>query len=58
MLTSISVFASGCVTTKGGNYCDIARAVRPHKEDVLSEATKRGMLAELKKLERFCGVRP
>ena len=48
---------AGCATTSG-DYCDIARAVRPHKADVLSEATKRDMLAELKKLEKLCGVRP
>lgn len=56
MLSTVSLIA-GCATTSG-DYCDIARAVRPHASDVLSEQTKRDMLAELKKLEKLCGVRP
>lgn len=49
---------AGCATTSGGDYCDIARAVRPHKSDVLTDETKRALLTELRKLEKLCGVRP
>jgi hypothetical protein len=42
----------------GGNYCDVARAVRPSMEDVMTEETKRQILAENEKLAELCGVRP
>jgi hypothetical protein len=41
-----------------GNYCDIARAVRPSVEDKMTEGTKRQILAENSKLEKLCGVKP
>lgn len=56
LLMSTLVFASGCVTS--GNYCDVARAVRPSIEDQLTEGTKRQLLAENEKLADLCGIRP
>jgi hypothetical protein len=56
LLMSTLVFASGCVT--GGNYCDVARAVRPSVEDVLTADTARQILRENEKLARLCGARP
>lgn len=50
-------FASGCVTNKG-NYCDIAKAIRPSVLDNLTEDTKRQIVRENKKLEKLCKVRP
>lgn len=46
---------SGCVT--GGNYCQIARAIRPSVVDQMSEGTKRQILAENEKLAKLCGVK-
>lgn len=56
LLMSTLVFASGCVTS--GNYCDVARPVRPSAEDVLTADTARQILRENEKLEKLCGVRP
>lgn len=56
LLASTLVFASGCVTS--GNYCDVARPVRPSVEDVLTEGTARQILAENEKLAKLCGVQP
>lgn len=47
---------SGCVT--GGNYCDVARAIRPSLEDKMSEVTKRQILTENEKIQKLCGVKP
>ena len=46
---------SGCVT---GNYCDVARPVRPSVEDQMSEGTKRQILVENEKIAKLCGVKP
>jgi hypothetical protein len=48
---------SGCVTASG-NYCDVARAIRPSVVDSLSVETKRQILAENEKLAKLCGVKP
>jgi hypothetical protein len=48
---------AGCVTASG-NYCDVARAVRPSVQDVLTEDTARQILRENSKLEKLCGARP
>lgn len=56
LLASTLVFASGCVTS--GNYCDVARPVRPSVHDELTEGTARQILAENEKLADLCGVRP
>ena len=50
------VCLSGCVT--GGSYCEIAKPVRPSVEDVMTEGTKRQILAENEKLAELCGVKP
>lgn len=53
-LTMVSL--SGCATASG-NYCDIARAIRPSVVDTLTPETKRQILAENEKLAKLCGVR-
>lgn len=55
MLTIAS--ASGCVTNSG-EFCDIAQAIRPSVHDVLTDRTKRQILAHDEKLREFCGVAP
>lgn len=55
LLLSTLALVGGCVT---GNYCDVARPVRPSVEDRLTEGTARQILAENTKLETLCGVRP
>lgn len=52
----IVVLLSGCATS--GNYCDIARPVRPSFEDSLTPETKRQILIENEKLMNLCGVKP
>ena len=52
----IVVLLSGCATS--GNYCDIARPVRPSFEDSLTPETKRQILIENEKLMKLCGVKP
>ncbi|MDR7222772.1 hypothetical protein J2X13_003193 [Aminobacter aminovorans] len=56
LLASTLVFASGCVSS--GNYCDVARPVRPSVDDRLTEGTARKILAENEKVPKLCGVRP
>lgn len=56
-MTLTTVLASGCATT-GGNYCDVARAIRPSVEDKLTDETKRQLLRENEKLAKICGVKP
>jgi hypothetical protein len=56
-LLLISVSASGCVTASG-NYCDVARAIRPSVMDNMTAETKRQILAENEKMEKLCGVKP
>lgn len=58
LLISTAVTVSGCATTSGGSYCDIARAIRPSVEDVMTDETKRQIVAENEKLAALCGVRP
>lgn len=58
LLISTAVTVSGCATTSGGSYCDIARAIRPSVQDVMTEDTKRQIVAENEKLASLCGVRP
>ncbi|MDP9787486.1 hypothetical protein J2861_001474 [Agrobacterium tumefaciens] len=55
-LTLMALLASGCATS--GNYCDIARPVRPSFEDSLTPETKRQILIENEKLQKLCGVKP
>lgn len=52
----IVVLLSGCATS--GNYCDIARPVRPSFGDSLTPETKRQILTENEKLQKLCGVKP
>jgi hypothetical protein len=44
--------------TASGNFCDVARAVRPSVEDKMTEETKRQILRENEKLAKLCGVVP
>jgi hypothetical protein len=56
-LTLTLVSLSGCATASG-NFCDVARAVRPSVEDRMTEETKRQILRENEKLAKLCGVTP
>jgi len=56
MLSAASLTA-GCATV-GGDYCQVARAIRPSVEDQMTPETKRQILAENSKLAKLCGVRP
>lgn len=58
LLTLTVLSVSGCATTSGGSYCDIARAIRPSVEDVMTDDTKRQIVAENEKLAALCGVKP
>jgi len=44
--------------TTSGNYCDIAKAVRPSVVDQLTDETKRQIVRENEKLAALCGVKP
>lgn len=55
-LALMMLLASGCATS--GNYCDIARPVRPSIDDQMTPETKRQILAENEKLQKLCGVKP
>lgn len=55
-LALMTLLASGCAT--GGNYCDIARPVRPSVDDQMTPETKRQILTENEKLQKLCGVKP
>lgn len=52
-----TVLISGCATASG-NYCDVARAIRPSVVDSFTPETKRQILAENEKLAKLCGVKP
>lgn len=56
MLTLIGVFVGGCVTS--GNYCDVARPIRPSMDDAMTPETQRQILTENTKLHELCGVKP
>lgn len=56
VMMSIAVLTSGCVTR--AEYCDVAGLVRPSVNDVLTDGTKRALLAELEKQEKLCGAKP
>lgn len=58
LLILMSASLSGCATASQGSYCDIARAIRPSVEDIMTDETKRQIVAENEKLARLCGVRP
>jgi len=55
-LPLMSVFLVGCATS--GNYCEIARAIRPSVEDQLTPETKRQILVENEKVAKLCGIKP
>lgn len=55
LLAAVSM--SGCVTSSG-SFCDIAQAIRPSVHDVLTDGTKRQILAHDEKLRELCGVGP
>ncbi|GHC61713.1 hypothetical protein GCM10010136_02430 [Limoniibacter endophyticus] len=52
----MTLLVAGCATS--GDYCDIARPIRPSIEDRLTDGTKIVILAENQKLEKLCGVKP
>lgn len=58
LVTMLSVLAliSGCATS--GNYCDVARAIRPSVEDQMTPDTKRQILSENEKVAKLCGIKP
>ncbi|MDH6294694.1 hypothetical protein [Agrobacterium fabrum] len=55
-LALMTLLASGCATS--GNYCDVARPVRPSVDDQMTPETKRQILTENEKLQKLCGVKP
>ncbi len=55
-LALMTLLASGCATS--GNYCDIARPVRPSVDDQMTPQSKRQILTENEKLQKLCGVKP
>lgn len=55
---ALSAFLSGCVTSGGAEYCDVARPIRPSISDTLTEETARQILAENEKLAAICGISP
>ena len=57
MTALMLVSLAGCATASG-NYCDVARAIRPSVEDGLTADTARQILTENEKLAKLCGVRP
>lgn len=57
MMLSAASLTAGCATV-GGDYCQVARAIRPSVEDQMTPETKRQILAENSKLAKLCGVRP
>lgn len=52
----IGVFLSGCVSS--GNYCEVARPIRPSSEDQMTAETKTQIVTENEKLQALCGVKP
>ncbi len=58
MIAGLAILSlSGCVTASG-NYCDVARAIRPSVVDNMTAETQRQILAENEKLAKLCGVKP
>jgi hypothetical protein len=61
MAKAVSLIAvlllTGCVTT-GGNFCDIAKPIRPSNVATLSDNDVAEMLAHNEKGQRLCGWRP
>lgn len=57
MLMLMSAYLAGCATS-GGNYCSVARVIRPSVDDNLSLETKRQILTENEKIAALCGVKP
>lgn len=56
MLTLATISLSGCVTS--GNYCDVARPIRPSVNDQMTGGTQEQILTENKKLAALCGIKP
>lgn len=56
-MTLISVLSAGCVTSKGSQYCDIARVIRPSVLDNVTEETKRQIIANNEKIAKICGIK-
>lgn len=58
LVTMLSVLAliSGCATS--GDYCDVARAIRPSVDDQMTPETQRQILGENEKLARLCQISP
>ena len=52
-----TVLMTGCATVSG-NYCEVARPVRPSVADTLTADTARQILTENEKLAKLCGVKP
>ncbi len=53
-LASMSLTA-GCATTTGGNFCDVASAIRPSVEDRLTEGTAEQILKHNRYGAQACG---
>lgn len=53
--TLIAVSVSGCATEPVGDFCGVASAIRPSRADVLTDGTKRQILAHNEYGAATCG---
>jgi hypothetical protein len=54
LIISTVFFLSGCATDRGG-FCDVASAIRPSQADVMSDGTKRQIVAHNDYGAKTCG---
>lgn len=53
-LASVSLTA-GCATTTGGDFCDVASAIRPSTADALTDGTTEQILKHNRYGAQACG---
>jgi hypothetical protein len=58
LIISTVFFLSGCVTSSSGGFCDTARAIRPSQADVLTDGTKRQIVAHNEFGQKMCRWKP
>lgn len=57
MILLAALALAGCSTT-GGDYCLLAKPIRPSTSDVLTEGTARQILAQNETGEKLCNWTP
>lgn len=57
LMLAAALALSGCVTSSG-NFCDVAKPIRPSSVDVLSDDDVAAILAHNRKGAAFCGWKP